>query len=114
MKLFIDIDTIGFEVDHSKVISLVEDALTPSSIELGLFDTLKNNNDYQLSIFSFDIYDDNDFFTTVQLSLNKQGFFRDMQIEISQKAKACEKIFFILFNELLDVLKKSEAINKIA
>ena len=114
MKLFIDINTIGFDVDHSKVISLIEDALTPSSIELGHFDTSKNNNEYQLSILSFDIYDDNDFFTTVQLSLNKQGFFRDMEIEISQKAKACGKIFFILFKELLDVLMKSEAINIIA
>jgi len=116
MKLFVNIDVIGFEVDHSKAMSLIKDALKPSSIRFGYFDPSKQNNEYQLNISSFDIYDDDedDFYTTVQLSLSKQGFFREMEIEISQKAKASEKIFFILFKELLEVLTKSEAINKIA
>ena len=114
MKLFVNIDDIGFEVDHSKIMSLIKDAFTPSSIELGYFDPSKNNNEYQLDVTSFDIDDDNDFFTTVKLSLDKQGFFRGMEIELTQKEKACEKLFFILFKELLDVLTKSEAINKIA
>lgn len=115
MKLFVDLESIDIEVGHSKIMTLIKRVFPSFSIELGSFDPSKNNNEYQLQVTSFE-YDDDEInmYTMVSISLDKQGDFRSMEIEMSQKTEASEEVFFKLFNELLDVITKSGAINKIA